>query len=87
MIKTPQIQLGELVATPDLVWYILLLFSASAHTDTEWKSFDCALVFTFEFHVDLENGNFSHDYVNYIHYSRYLYLINVIHYLIILIIL
>ncbi len=44
--------------TPDSVWYarVLLLFSASAATDTGSKSFDCALVSTLESYDDSENG-------------------------------
>ena len=42
------IQPGGFVVTPDSVWYcrVLLLFSASALTDTGSKPFNCALVST-----------------------------------------
>ena len=50
MILPPGIDNGAFVVTPDSVWYarVLLLFSASAATDTGSKSFDCALVSTLE---------------------------------------
>ncbi len=56
MIRPP----GTFVVTPDSVWYarVLLLFSASAQTDTGSKSFDCALVSTLETYDDPENGNY-----------------------------
>mmetsp|Transcript_18897 Transcript_18897/g.39832 ORF Transcript_18897/g.39832 Transcript_18897/m.39832 type:complete len:128 (-) Transcript_18897:224-607(-) len=46
MIRTPGIDNGAFVVWPGTVWYarVLLLFSASATTDTGSKSFDCALV-------------------------------------------
>ncbi len=37
----------------------LLLYSASALTDTESKSFYCALVLTLELFDDPENGKYS----------------------------
>ncbi len=48
-------------------WYArgLLLFSASAQTDTGSKSFDCALVSTLETYDDPENGNYWY-YCNYL---------------------
>jgi hypothetical protein len=55
------------------VWYarVLLLFSASAMTDTGSKSFACALitalVSTLETYDDPENGN----YLYYTHYCNY----------------
>ena len=50
MIRPPGIDNGAFVVSPDTVWYarVLLLFSASAATDTGSKSFDCALVSTLE---------------------------------------
>ena len=48
MIRPPGIDNGAFVVSPESVWYarVLLLFSASAMTDTGSKSFDCALVST-----------------------------------------
>ena len=59
MIRPPGIDNGAFVVTPDSVWYtrVLLLFSASAKTDTGSKSFDCALVSTLETYDDPVNGN------------------------------
>ena len=56
------------VVSPDSVWYarVLLVFSASAMTDTGSKSFECALVSTLETYYDPENG--KDDY--YTHYSK-----------------
>ncbi len=62
MIRPPGIEPGGFVVSPDSVWYapVLLLFSASAATDTGSKSFDCALVSTMETYDDRthdpENG-------------------------------
>jgi hypothetical protein len=60
MIRPPGIDNGAFVVSPETVWYacVLLLFSASAVTDTGSKSFDCALVSTLETHDDPENGNY-----------------------------
>jgi hypothetical protein len=60
MIRPPGIDNGAFVVTPDSVWYtlVLLLFSASAQTDTGSKSFDCALVSSLETYDDPENGNY-----------------------------
>ncbi len=60
MIRPPGIDNGAFVVTPDSVWYawVLLLFSASAQTDTGSKSFDWALVSTLETYDDPENGNY-----------------------------
>ncbi len=46
MIRPPGTDNGALVVTRDSVWYsrVLLLFSASAQSDTGSKSFGCALV-------------------------------------------
>ena len=69
MIRPPGIDNGAFVVSPDTVWYArdLLLFSASAAIDTGSKSFDCALVSTFESYGDPENGN----YINYDYYMYY----------------
>ena len=63
MIRPPGIDHGAFVVSPSTVWYarVLLLFSASAATDTGSKSFECALVSTLEIYDDPENGN----YMNY----------------------
>ncbi len=62
MIRPSGIDNGAFVVSPDTVWYarVLLLFSASAVTDTASKSFDCALtlVSTLETYDDPENGNY-----------------------------
>ena len=44
MIRPPGVDNGASVVSPESVWYarVLLLFSASAMTDTGSKSFDCA---------------------------------------------
>jgi hypothetical protein len=59
MILPPGIDNGAFVVSQDTVWYarVLLLFSASAATDTGSKSFDCALVSTQKSYDDPENGN------------------------------
>ena len=71
MIRPPGINNGAFVVSPESIWYarVLLLFSASAMTDTGSKSFDCALVSTLETFDDPENGN----YVNYTYYTIYGY--------------
>jgi hypothetical protein len=76
MIRPPGIDNGAFVVTPDSVWYarVLLLFSASAQTDTGSKSFDCALVSTLETYDDPENGNYWY-YCHYCLYCIYLCLI------------
>ena len=72
MIWPPGIDNGAFVVSPESIWYanVLLLFSASAMTDTGSKSFDCALVSTLETYDDPENGNYVHDtyYDNYYNY-------------------
>ncbi len=67
MIRPPGIMPGGFVVSPDSVWYsrVLLLFSASAATDTGSKSFDCVLVLTMETFDDPENGD------HYLHYCHY----------------
>jgi hypothetical protein len=66
MIRPPGIDNGAFVVSPDTVWYarVLLLFSASAMTDTGSKSFECALVSTLETYDDPENGYYF-NYTNY----------------------
>ena len=62
MIRPPGIDHGAFVVSQETVWYarVLLLFSASAQTDTGPKSFDCALVSTMETYDDPENGWYMH---------------------------
>jgi hypothetical protein len=62
MIRPLGIDNGAFVVSPESVWYarVLLLFSASAMTDTGSKSFDCALVSTLETYDDPENGNYAY---------------------------
>jgi hypothetical protein len=74
MIRPQGIENGAFVVSPDSVWYarVLLLFSASAMTDTGSKSFDCALVSTMETYNDPEKGNYIH-YTYYIELGNYLY--------------
>ena len=69
MIRQQDMDNGAFIVSPDTVWYarVLLLFSASAMTDTGSKSFECALVSTLETYDDPENGN----YINYINYDDY----------------
>jgi hypothetical protein len=56
MIRPPGIDNGAFVVMPDSVWYarVLLLFSASAQTNTGSKSVDCTLVSTLETYDDHE---------------------------------
>jgi hypothetical protein len=61
MIRPPGIDHGTFAVSPTTVWYarVLLLFAASATTDTGYKSFECALVSTLkklETYEDPENG-------------------------------
>jgi hypothetical protein len=67
IIRPPGVDYRAFVASPETVWYagVLLLFSASAMTDTGSKSFDCALVLTLETFDDPQNGNYS-IYTNFI---------------------
>ena len=69
MILPPGIDNGAFVVSPDTVWYarVLLLFSASAATDTGSKSFYCVLVSMLESYDDPDNGN----YINYDYYMVY----------------
>ena len=72
MIRPPGIDNGAFVVSPESIWYarVLLLFSASAMTDTGSKSFDCALVSTLETYDDPENGNYTY-YTYYYYYCNY----------------
>jgi hypothetical protein len=75
MIRPPGIDNGAFIVSPDSVWYarVLLLFSASAMTDTGSKSFECALVSTLETYNDNENGkdDYYTYYSIYTHYAHY----------------
>jgi hypothetical protein len=64
-IRQPGINNGAFVVSPDTVWYalVLLLFSASAVTDTGSKTFECALIR----HWIVVCFN----YFNYFHYMYY----------------
>ena len=79
MIWLPGIDNGAFVVSPETVWYarVLLLFSASATTDTGSKPFDCALVSTLETYSDPEIGYHMHymHYVLYVYYSNYVQLL------------
>ncbi len=68
MIWPKLIDNGAFVVSLETIWYarVLLLFSASAKTDTGSKSFDCALVSTMEICDDPENGY-------YMYYTYYMY--------------
>jgi hypothetical protein len=70
MIRPPGIDNGAFVVSPDSVWVasVLLLFSASAMTDTGSKTFECALVSTLETYDDPDNGDYMH-YSNYTYYA------------------
>jgi hypothetical protein len=59
MIRPPGIDNAAFVVSTESVWYarVLLLFSASAMTDTGSKTFECALVSTLETYDDPDNGN------------------------------
>ena len=82
MIRPPGIDNGGFVVSPDTVWYarVLLLFTASAATDTGSKSFDCALVSASESYDDPENGNYINYtyYMLYRHYTFYTYYFDII---------
>ena len=75
MIRPPGIDNGAFIVSPNSVWYarVLLLFSASAMTDTGSKSFECALVSTLETYNDNENGkdDYYTYYSIYTHYAHY----------------
>jgi hypothetical protein len=70
MIRPPGIDNGAFVVSPDTVGYAraLLMFSASAMTDTGTKTFECALVSSLETYDDPENGNYYIFYIDYINY-------------------
>ena len=75
MIRPPGIDNGAFVVSPDSLLYarVLLLFSASAMTDTGSETFECALVSTdstLEAYDDPDNGNYIH-YSNYTYYTYY----------------
>ena len=74
MIRPPGIDNGAFVVSPASVWYarVLLLFSASAMTDTGSKSFECALVSLLETYNDPDNGSYDY-YTYYICYALYYY--------------
>ncbi len=74
MITPPGVDNGAFIVTPETVWYalVLLLFSASAATETGSKSFECALVSTLETYDDPENGN-NYNYITYICYVYYVH--------------
>jgi hypothetical protein len=71
MIRQQGVDNCTFVVSQETVWYarVLLLFSASAATDTGSKPFECALVSTLETYDNPENGN----YINYITYKCYVY--------------
>jgi hypothetical protein len=75
IIQPQGIDNGAFVVSPGTVWYarVLLLFTASAMTDTGSKSFDCALFSTLKTFDDPEKGNYSNNthYCNYAYYSHY----------------
>ncbi len=78
IIWPPGVENVAFVVSPETVFYAraLLLFSASAMTDTGAKSFDCAVVSTLETFDDPENGN--HLFLTYysmciVHYCNYAY--------------
>ena len=77
MIRPPGIDNGAFVVSPDSVWYarVLLLFSASAMTDTGSKSCECALVSTLEKYDDPEDGNYINfiTHIIYVNYAYYIY--------------
>ena len=62
IIRPPCIDNEAFFVSPESIWYacVLLLFSASAMTNTGSKSFDCTLISTWEMYDDPENGNYVH---------------------------
>jgi hypothetical protein len=83
IIRPPGIDNGAFAVSPDTVRYarVLLLFSASAMTDTGSKSFDCALVSTLEIFDNPENANYLiYTYYCYVHYNNYVYYGNYAYY-------
>ncbi len=75
MIRQQGINNGTIVVLPDTVWYalFLLLFSASAATDTGSRSLECTLVSMLETYNDPANGTYI-TYTTYICYVYYLYI-------------
>ncbi len=75
MIQPTGINNGAFVFWPDFVWYalVLLLFSASATTDTRSTLFDCALVLTVETYNNPEHGYYLYYsyFINYVDYCYY----------------
>ncbi len=65
---------GAFVVSQETVWYarVLLLFLASAKTNTGSKSSDCALVSTMETFDDPENGYYMH-YMHFMYYMSHMY--------------
>lgn len=65
---------GAFGVSPDTVWYALdlLLYSASATTDTGYKSFNCTLVSTLETYDNPENDYYL-PYCIYIYYAYCIY--------------
>jgi hypothetical protein len=82
MIRPPGIDNGAFVVLPETVWYarVLLLFAASAKTDTGSKFFDCALVSTMETYDDPENGCYMY-YMYYINFMCYMYYMHYMYYM------
>jgi hypothetical protein len=83
IIQPPGVDNGAFDVSPATVWYarVLLLFSASAVTNTGSKSFNCALISTLETFDDPENGNYS-DYTyhcNYAHYAMIMAIMHIMH--------
>jgi hypothetical protein len=72
MIRPPGIDNGAFIVSSESVRVcyarVLLLFSAPAMTDTESKSFNCALVSILETYDDPESGKYAY----YTHYMYYL---------------
>jgi hypothetical protein len=74
MLRPPGVDNCAFIVSPETFWYagVLLLFSASAATDTGSKSFKCALVSTLEIYDDTENGNYiNHLYLLCVLYALY----------------
>ena len=76
MLRPPGFDNGAFVVSPETVWYaqVLLLFSASAKTDTGSKSFDCARMSTMETYDDPKNGCYFYCMydINYTCYMCYI---------------
>jgi hypothetical protein len=78
IIRPPGIDNGAFVVSPDSIWYalLLLLFSATAQTDTWSKTFDCALMLTLEVYDYPDNGNFCH----FCHFCPSIYILDCCNY-------